>query len=698
VVVKGATALLLVAALMGSGGRIAHAQSTPAAASQLADSTSKWPAKWRQRFDARVKWLEQYEKMGADDARKQAEADVRVSFQAEAFAVSQPLPDDVSKWPDSWRQRFETEANYLQTDEGKDLLGRSRKLTKAQAEVLAEADMRAAHAKALAADYARAYENNNLPASLKKWPDNWKEAYEERAAIMYEGNMVNGKPTISKADAEKLAQENVRSAYRDEVAREAALGTTKIEPKRISTGSLTGNWDLLVKSGNKTEKAKLDFDGINGSMDFGGQPMKFAREGTSVKGAATNGSIVGRLNGDDLLTTKVNLEVESMTGMSGTFEITNAKGKVVSSGTVTASRKPPSGPKSYALIRRPAEELAESDPGPTQPVMDWIAQYPGQPLYRGGIAWDKWGAKFSRGRAGTGEAKVMIICSDPGPDETIFGRTLVGDAGKRVQGFLQRVLGPDAKNYVLVNAHQFAIRPGSAFDMGPVILHDPTLTKWRNEYFDRVIGPEGERNLKAIVVMGEQAKAAVALWTDHPDVPVIEANHPSNHDGPGTVAKFAAAVKQLRKIVTPDSDAPLPANYGTGDWQPEYKASIPRRDLPAGTSEFVGRTEIANLVNRPPGDQLFGNKALVTAPDIAWIDPLNELLNTDSGLLSPEERALIAARSRVATTATDEVGLNPAELTARRGMSRSSTTVGSTLVKERVEGAKDGEKDKARER
>ena len=34
--------------------------------------------------------------------------------------------------------------------------------------------------------------------------------------------------------------------------------------------------------------------------------------------------------------------------------------------------------------------------------------------------------------------------------------------------------------------------------MGPVILHDQELTQWRNEYFDRVIGPKDGRHLEAI--------------------------------------------------------------------------------------------------------------------------------------------------------------------------------------------------------
>ena len=81
--------------------------------------------------------------------------------------------------------------------------------------------------------------------------------------------------------------------------------------------------------------------------------------------------------------------------------------------------------------------MAEFDPGPPDPVADHFAEVPSYAAHRKKF-WYDWGPVFYRGRLDR-SAKVLCIASDPGPTERIVGRTLVGDAGQRVQGFLTKL-------------------------------------------------------------------------------------------------------------------------------------------------------------------------------------------------------------------------------------------------------------------
>ena len=62
---------------------------------------------------------------------------------------------------------------------------------------------------------------------------------------------------------------------------------------------------------------------------------------------------------------------------------------------------------------------------------------------------------------------MLCIASDPGPTERIAGRTLVGDAGQRVQGFLTK-LGL-TRSYALVNAFAYALLPSRRCRRDPIL-------------------------------------------------------------------------------------------------------------------------------------------------------------------------------------------------------------------------------------
>jgi uracil-DNA glycosylase len=100
--------------------------------------------------------------------------------------------------------------------------------------------------------------------------------------------------------------------------------------------------------------------------------------------------------------------------------------------------------------------MIEFDRGPSKALAQHLADAPGYTAAQRKLFWYDWGPVFYRGRV-SGTARLLGIASDPGPTERVACRTLVGDAGQRVQGFLSK-LGL-TRSYVLVNAHPLALHP-----------------------------------------------------------------------------------------------------------------------------------------------------------------------------------------------------------------------------------------------
>jgi uracil-DNA glycosylase len=245
--------------------------------------------------------------------------------------------------------------------------------------------------------------------------------------------------------------------------------------------------------------------------------------------------------------------------------------------------------------------MSEFDPGPPTAIANHLDALPSFAPHRA-MFWYDWGPVFYRGRL-NGSAKVLGIASDPGPTERVAGRTLVGDAGQRVQGFLAK-LGL-TRSYVLVNAFSYAVFPSRAQDALP-ILADSAHKTWRNKFYDDITGS----SLQAIVAFGGVAQEALRLWQPRPNVLTLEVPHPSSRNATALVNEWRAAITQLRAVVTPDpgGDQSLP-NYGTRFRESDY-ARIPHRDLPFGMPAWFGddawgRTDSPrhnNSVARPPRD------------------------------------------------------------------------------------------------
>jgi uracil-DNA glycosylase len=244
--------------------------------------------------------------------------------------------------------------------------------------------------------------------------------------------------------------------------------------------------------------------------------------------------------------------------------------------------------------------VPDFDPGPSSKFEQIFAAVPDPPVKSD--FWFDWGPVFYRGRT-DGSAKLLCIASDPGPTERIAGRTLVGNAGQRVQGFLAK-LGL-TRSYLCLNAWAYALHPTRA-SAELAKLGDPAQLQWRHRLFDAAVTPE----LQAIVAFGEMAQGAVAKWIMRPPLPLIEVPHPSSRDTTALLNAWRAAVTQLRGVVTPDPDGHNAGpNYGSSFTEADY-AAVPRGDLSFGAPDFLGddswvRTgpgSAQNSVERPSPD------------------------------------------------------------------------------------------------
>jgi len=95
------------------------------------------------------------------------------------------------------------------------------------------------------------------------------------------------------------------------------------------------------------------------------------------------------------------------------------------------------------------------DPGyGAEPFRTLCVQYPEADVYPADQFRVEWGPIFHRGRL-DGSARVVVIGQDPAQHETVIRRVLVGEAGRRLQGFLAK-LGI-TQSYAIVNTFLYSV-------------------------------------------------------------------------------------------------------------------------------------------------------------------------------------------------------------------------------------------------
>ena len=223
--------------------------------------------------------------------------------------------------------------------------------------------------------------------------------------------------------------------------------------------------------------------------------------------------------------------------------------------------------------------MIEFDPGPPAAVAEHLSEVPTIAQDQRRLFWYDWGPIFYRGRLDR-SARVLCIASDPGPTERVAGRTLVGDAGQRVQGFLTK-LGLD-RSYVCVNAYPWALRPSMSFSARPVL---EAQTEWRNDFYRMIVGPAvaSDHRLRGSGPAGRRPLGRQARCASEGDPPSVQPDLLGLTARPGR-----RRWSELRQVVTPDPDGDNTGpNYGDRFLESDY-APIPHRDLPFGVPPWFG--------------------------------------------------------------------------------------------------------------
>ena len=148
------------------------------------------------------------------------------------------------------------------------------------------------------------------------------------------------------------------------------------------------------------------------------------------------------------------------------------------------------------------------DSGPTGTFETLCQEYPDDTVFSGADGFRSlWGPIFYRGRA-NGTARLLVIGQDPAQTEAVTRRILSGQAGRRVQGFVEK-LGY-SQSYLMINAFLYGIHDQS---MALPHLNDPDILAYRNKWLEAAFAPG---KIEAVVTFGTPAFNAWTAFTATP--------------------------------------------------------------------------------------------------------------------------------------------------------------------------------------
>ena len=190
---------------------------------------------------------------------------------------------------------------------------------------------------------------------------------------------------------------------------------------------------------------------------------------------------------------------------------------------------------------------------------------------------------------------MLVIGQDPAQHETVIRRILVGEAGRRAQGFLAK-LGIE-RSHVFVNTFLYSVY-GS---VKARTRRDPALIAYRHRWLHALLA--GGR-VEAVLALGQAADEAWRFWRATPegqalDVAYAAASHPTQPESAtkGDKTQLAAATAKLLRnwnaalqalaphVRHPDVERPL-VPYGDG-WSEGDRVPIPEFDYPAGLPAWM---------------------------------------------------------------------------------------------------------------
>jgi uracil-DNA glycosylase len=244
------------------------------------------------------------------------------------------------------------------------------------------------------------------------------------------------------------------------------------------------------------------------------------------------------------------------------------------------------------------------DTGPTGIFKTLCQNYPDNTVYKAADGFRSlWGPIFYRGRA-NGTARLLVIGQDPAQTEAVTRRILSGQAGRRVQGFVEK-LGY-TKSYLMINTFAYGI-----FNQGMAIPHqdDAGILAYRHKWLEAAFAPG---KIEAVVTFGTPAFNA---WTTFKATPFGQtlnglafhkALHPTaDAHGPGITRKnlldnWNVALQAIHPAIQhADVKKPL-APYGN-DFTVAELPEIPSRDFPMGLPSWMRSTDFwAGMPNSPP--------------------------------------------------------------------------------------------------